>query len=156
MGLPLQDRRRHGMFGHHEKRTGGEGERMQVDAALESDLAEVEQSVADYLKDPNGATRQPLLAALERLDDQTGRSDAYEGSVIGSGAVGYSSKGQVFGETGIDSVVDEIPSSELQAQVALVTAAKDEVRRSTTHTLAALRSASDALAATRDQGAAGR
>jgi hypothetical protein len=144
------------MVGHHKKRSGGEGERIQVDLALESDLARVEQAVADYLKDPTGATRQSVLAALEKLDDQAGQSDAYEGSVIGSGAVGYASKGEVLGETGIDSVVDEIPSSELHAQVVLVTAAKDEVRRPTPHTLAALRSASDALAAKRDQGAAGR
>jgi hypothetical protein len=144
------------MFGHHKKQASGEGERIQVDVALESDLAGVEQSVADYLRDPTGTTRQSLLAALERLDDQTGQSDAYEGSVIGSGAVGYASKGETLGETSIDSVVDEIPSAELNAQVALVTAAKDEVRRATPDTVAALRSASATLAATRDQGVAGR
>jgi hypothetical protein len=144
------------MFGHHKKQSGGEGERVQVDVALERDLARVEQSVADHLKDPTGTTRQTLLAALERLDDQAGQSDAYEGSVIGSGAVGYASKGEVLGETSVDSVVDEIPSAELNAQVALVTAAKEEVRRRTPDTFAALRSASAILAATRDHGAAGR
>jgi len=144
------------MFGHHKKQASGEGERIQVDVALESDLGRVEQSVADYLKDPTSTTRQSLVAALEELDDQTGQSDAYEGSVIGSGAVGYASKGEVLGETSIDSVVDEIPSAELNAQVALVMASKDEVRRPTPDTLAALHSASATLAATRDQGAAGR
>ena len=143
------------MVGHHEKRAGDDGERIQVDAALENDLARVEQSVADYLNDPNGATRRSVLAALEKVDDQAGQSDAYEGSVIGSGAVGYASKGEVLGETSIDSIVDEIASAELHAQVVLVTAAKDEVRRPTPHTLAALRSASDALAATRGRGATG-
>jgi hypothetical protein len=144
------------MFGHHKKQASGEGERIRVDVTLESDLAGVEQSVADYLKDQVDTTRQSLLAALERLDDQTGQSDAYEGSVIGSGAVGYASKGEVVGETSIDSVVDEIPSAELNAQVALVMAAKDEVRGPTPATFAALRSASATLAATRDDGAAGR
>ena len=141
------------MFGRHKKQASGEGQPIQVDAALESDLGGVEQSVADYLKDPTGTTRQSLLAALEELDDQTGQSDAYEGSVIGSGAVGYASKGEVLGETNIDSVVDEIPSAVLNAQVALVTAAKDEVRGATPDTFAALRSASATLAEIRDHGA---
>ena len=144
------------MFGHHKERAGGRGEQMQVDAALESSLARVEQSVADYLRDPTAAARQSLLAALDELDDRAGQSDAYEGSVIGSGAVGYASKGEVLGETSIDSVVDEIPSTELHAQVMLVTAAKDEVRGPTSQTLAALRSAIDVLTATREQGPAGR
>jgi hypothetical protein len=144
------------MVGHRKEQANGEGERIQVDAALESDLAGVEQSVADYLKDPTGTTRQSLVAALEELDDRTAQSDAYEGSVIGSGAVGYASKGEVLGETSIDSVVDEMPNAELNAQVALVRAAKDEVRGPTPDTLAALLSATAALAATRDRGAAGR
>ena len=76
--------------------------------------------------------------------------------LIGSGAVGYASKGEVLGETSIDSVVDEIPSTELHAEVMLVTAAKDEVRGPTSQTLAALRSAIDVLTATREQGPAGR
>jgi len=143
------------MFGHHKKQTRGEDERIQVDIALEGGLARVEQSVAEYLEDPTGTTRQSLLAALEELDDQTAQSDAYEGSVIGSGAVGYASKGEVLGETSIDPVVEEIQIAELNAQVALVTAAKDEVRRLTPETLAALRSASATLAATRGQRGAG-
>jgi hypothetical protein len=144
------------MFGRHKKQASGEAAHIQVEVALESGLNRVEQSVADYLKDPTGSARRSLLAALEALDDQAGQSDAYEGSVIGSGAVGYSSKGEVLGETSIDPVVDEIPSAELDAQVSLVTAAKDEVRGPTPVTFAALRSASATLAAARDQRAAGR
>ena len=139
------------MFGRKKKQTDGGEDRVQVDAALESDVTGVEQSVAAYLGDPTAASRQTLLAALETLDDQTDQSDAYEGSVIGSGAVGYASKGEVIGETSIDSVVDEIPSEELHAQIALVQAAKNEVRGPTTETFAALQSAHAALAATRDQ-----
>jgi hypothetical protein len=144
------------MFGHRKKQASGEAGRIQVEVALESDLAGVEQAVAGYLKDPTDTARRSLVAALEELDDQTGQSDAYEGSVIGSGAVGYASRGEVLGETSIDPVVDEIPSAELNAQVALVTAAKDEVRNPTPETFAALRSASVTLAAAREQRAAGR
>jgi len=125
---------------------------VQVDAALESDVSRVEQSIAEYLKDPtNEAARQSLLTALHTLDEQTDQSDAYKGSVIGSGAVGYASKGEVLGETSIDSVVDEIPSQELHAQIALVQAAKDEIRGPTPETFAKLQFAVVALAATRDQ-----
>lgn len=139
------------MFGRQRKQTDEGEERVQVDAVLESDVTRVEQSVAEYLSDPTDASRRSLLAELETLDDQTDQSDAYEGSVIGSGAVGYASKGEVVGETSIDSVVDEIPNEELHAQIVLVQAAKNEVRGPTTETFAALQSAQAALAATRDQ-----
>jgi len=143
------------MFGRRKKQAGGEGERIQVDATLEGDVAQVERSVAEYLHDPTDATRRALLGALEKLDDQTDQSDAYRESVIGSGALGYASKGEVVGETGLDSVVDEVPSTELHAQMALVNAAKNEVRGPTPATFAALQSTSAALAATRDEGSGG-
>jgi hypothetical protein len=144
------------MFGRRKKQAGGEEGQIQVDASLEGEVARVERSVAEYLHDPTDATRRTLLDALEKLDDQTDQSDAYRESVIGSGALGYASKGEVVGETGLDSVVDEVPSTELHAQVALVHAAKDEVRGPTPGTFAALQSASAALAATRDEGRRGR
>ena len=74
------------------------------------------------------------MVALEKLEDQTDRSDAYKESVIGSGALGYASKGEVFGETSIDSVVDDVSSAELNAQLELVKAAKIEVRQPTPDT----------------------
>jgi hypothetical protein len=144
------------LFGRREKHADGGDERVQVDAALEGEVARVEQSVAEYLRAPIDASRQSLLAALEALDEQADQSDAYKGSVIGSGAVGYASKGEVIGETSIDSVVDEIPSQELHAQIALVQAAKNDVRGPTAETFAALQSAQAALAATRDQRPGGR
>ena len=49
------------MFGRHKKQASGEEERIQVDAALESDLARVEQSVAEYLKDPTDTARHRSL-----------------------------------------------------------------------------------------------
>jgi hypothetical protein len=134
------------MFGRHKKQAKGGAVHISVDAALEGDIEQVEQSVADYLRDPSDDTRGSLLAALEGLDAQTDQGDAYRESVIGSGALGYASKGEVLGETGIDSVVDEVPSVELSAQFDLVKAAKAEVRAPTTAAFAALQAASSALA----------
>jgi hypothetical protein len=139
------------MFGRHKKNADGGDEHISVDATLEGDIARVEQSVNHYLGDPTDESRQLLLAALEGLDAQTEQSDAYGESVIGSGALGYASKGEVLGETSLDSVVDEVPSAELAAQFELVKAAKRDVRGSTPATFAALRSASTALADARDQ-----
>ena len=139
------------MFGRHKKNAQGGDEHISVDAALEGDIALVEQSVEHHLGDPTDESRQQLLAALQGLDAQTQQSDAYGASVIGSGALGYASKGEVLGETGIDSVVDEVPSTELAAQFELVKAAKEEIRDPTPATFAALRSASTALADARNQ-----
>lgn len=143
-------------MGRHKEQGSGDGERIRVDAALEVDLARVEQSVVEYLQGPTDAARQMLVVALEALEEQTDRSDAYEESVIGSGALGYASKGEVLGETNIESVVDEVSSSELHAQVTLVQAAKNEVRGPTPDTLALLQSASAILAAARDRASGGR
>jgi len=86
------------MFGRHKKNADGGDERISVDATLEGDIAQVEQSVARYLGDPSHESRQLLLEALEALDAQTEQSDAFGESVIGSGALGYASKGEVLGE----------------------------------------------------------
>jgi hypothetical protein len=139
------------MFGRHKKQASGEAVQVSVDAALEGDIEQVEQSVAEYLRDPTDQARGSLLAALEGLDAQTDQGDAYRESVIGSGALGYASKGEVLGETGIDSVVDEVLSTELAAQFDLVKAAKAEVRGPTTTTFAALQAASAALADVRKE-----
>ena len=139
------------MFGRHKKQASGEAVQVSVDAALEGDIEQVEQSVAGYLRDPTDQSRGSLLAALEGLDAQTDQCDAYRESVIGSGALGYASKGEVLGETSIDSVVDEVPSAELTAQLDLVKAAKEEVRGPTPGTFAALGAASAALAGARNQ-----
>jgi uncharacterized protein YbaA (DUF1428 family) len=143
------------MFGRHKKNAGGEEARLLVEATLESDIAQVEQSVTDYLADPTAASRHSLLTVLERLTAQTDQSDAYERSVIGSAAVGYASKGEVLGETSIDPVVDEVPSGEFTAQSDLVKAAKEEVRGPTAATFASLQAADAALAEVRNRGASG-
>jgi hypothetical protein len=122
-----------------------------VDATLEGDIDEVEQAVARYLGDATDASRAALLAALERLDDRTDQSDQYQNSVIGSAAIGFAAKGEVLGETNLDPVVDQVPSDELRAQVALVRAAKDEIRGPSPATFASLQAAGAALAALRGQ-----
>jgi hypothetical protein len=133
------------MLGDHDKQKLNEEATTAVDAVLEADLALIERSIASYLLDPTEARRQSLLEVLKELDDQTDQSDAYEDSIVGSAAWGYASKGAILGETGTAPVVDEVPDALLEAQVALVKAAKNEVRRPSADTLAALRSASAAL-----------
>ncbi len=137
------------MLGDHEKQSPNEEATTPVDAVLEADLARIERSIAAYLLDTTEARRQSLLAVLKELDDQTDQSDAYEDSIVGSAAWGYASKGAVLGETSTAPVVDEVPDALLEAQVALVKAAKNEVRGPSADTLAALRSASAALDAIR-------
>ncbi len=132
------------MFGHED-----EQDEVAVDAGLASDLDVVEVSIAAYLKDPSSTLRNQLLVALEALDERINQSDAYEGSVVGSGALGFSSKGSVVGETSAASVAEEIPESEWQAQTVLVRAAKQEVTTPTSDHLAALSAAQQALAAAR-------
>ena len=101
----------------HRKQPSGDEDSIPVDATLEGDIAQVEKSVADYLQSPTDATRQSLVKALEALDAQTDQGDEYGSSVIGSAALGYASKGAVLGETGLDSVVDDVPGAELNAAV---------------------------------------
>jgi hypothetical protein len=138
------------MFGRREHPSDG-SEEVAVDATLESDLASVEQWVDVYLKDPSVDLRKKLLEALERLDDQIDRSDAYESSAIGSAAFGYSSKGSVVGETSSVSAAEDIPESLLRAQTILIKAAKREATSPTPQTLADLSAASQALSAERNK-----
>lgn len=144
------------MFGRHRRQASTETTQASVDAALEGHIAQVEDAVVAFLENPTEAARQLLRCTLEALDAQTDQSDAYGRSVIDSAALGYASKGEVLGETSLDSVVDEVPSAELNAQFALVKAAKDEVRAPVPASLAALRTASAVLMDVRRRGATGR
>jgi hypothetical protein len=128
-----------------------EGEDVAVDAALEQGLDAVEESVGAYLADPSAGLRHDLLAALQRLDQQIDESDAYESSIIGSGAFGAPGKGLVIGETAGASAAEEVPESVWRAQTALIKAAKREVAAATPDTLADLRAAADALSAARGE-----
>jgi hypothetical protein len=130
---------------------GGQDDEVAVDATLELALGTTEQAIETYLQDASPSLRPQLLTALESLDQQIASSDAYESSTIGSAAFGYSTKGSVIGETSSVSAAQEIPGAELRAQMALVKAAKAEVRAPSAETLAELRAARRALAAVRGQ-----
>ena len=132
------------MFGHE-----GEQDEVVVDVTLASDLDAVEVAIAAYLRDPSAALRNQLLVALEVLDEQINQSDAYESSVVGSGALGVSTKGSVVGETSAASIAEEIPEAEWQAQTVLIRAAKQEVTTPTSDHFATLGAAHRALAAVR-------
>jgi hypothetical protein len=137
------------MFGHRRGKPRAP-EEIPVDSTLEGDIAQVEQSISDYLQNPTSTLRHSLSTALEQLDIQTDRSDSYENSIVGSAAWGYSSKGEVVGETNQYPIVDEVQGSELKAQIDLVKAAKNEVRGPSPETFAELRSASATLASIRN------
>jgi len=138
------------MFGRQEHQTD-EDQEVSVDATLELDLGTVEQSIEAYLKDPSVELRNELLAVLEHLDQHIDRSDAYESSVIGSAAIGYSSKGSVIGETSSFSPAEDIPASVLRAQTVLIKAAKQEVTAPTPDTFADLCTANQELSAERSK-----
>ena len=129
----------------------GGDDTLAVDAVLELNLGSVEASVGAYLADPSVDRRRQLLAALDRLDRHIDDSDAYESSIIGSGAFGSSTKGAVIGETSSASAAQEVPESVLLAQTALIKAAKREVAAPTAETLAELRLAAGALSDVRDE-----
>ena len=133
------------MFGRHKRHH--DEEEVAVDAALELDLETVEESIEAYLEDPSDHQRKALVAALERLDQHLDDSDAYESSTITSGALGYADKGAVLGETTNASAAEEVPESVLQAQIALIKAAKREVSAPTPGALTDLRTAHEALSA---------
>lgn len=136
------------MSGRQEHQSGHDDE-VAVDAALELDLGTVEASIEAYLENPSATLRNELLAALENLDQQIDRSDAYGSSIVGSAAFGLSAKGSVIGETSSTSATEEISGAELRAQILLIRAAKQEVSAPTPQTLTELRAANRALATVR-------
>jgi hypothetical protein len=139
------------MFGRRKKHAAAD-EDIPVDAALVGDIEQVERAVDAHLEGPSDASRRALRVALEQLDDQTDQSDEFRNSVIGSGAVGLGSRGEVVGETSVDPVVDELPQSEFNAQVALVRDAKNEIRSPSPATFSALRAAAQTLDVIRKSG----
>lgn len=122
---------------------------MAVDARLEDRIRGIEGLVGGYLRSPQDeATRQALLAELEKLDDQTARADAY--SDLKAVTVRYQvPRSELIGATSDTSTGEDVPGAEFKAQVALVKAAKDAIRNPTTEAQSALRRASDELAEVR-------
>ncbi len=130
----------------HFHRDAGRGPRHEQDVAidihLEQAIAAVQEAPDAFLGGPGEQQRQDLQSALEALDQRTAASDAYESSIVGSAVYGFTAKGSVLGETGRNPVAAQIPSSVLQAQIALVKAAKAAVTDPSPATLAALHAAS--------------
>ena len=128
---------------------------MAVDVQLEDDIRKIEGLVGGYLRSPQDeATRQALLAELEKLDDQTARADAY--SNFRSVLVRYQvPRSWVIGATSDTSTAEDVPSAEFKAQVALVKAAKNAIRDTTAEAQSALQRANDELAEVRRHEAGG-
>jgi len=134
------------ILGRHADRGQPEDPDADVDVHLEQDITMVEQATEAFLGDPSERQRQVLLSALESLDRRTAASDAYEENVVGSAAFGFSSKGSVIGETGVNPIAEVVPASVLRAQIDLVKAAKVAVTVPGPSGLEALRAARAALA----------
>jgi hypothetical protein len=134
-------------FGRHADRAAPEDQEVDVDIHLEQAIAQVQSATDAYLDNPSQELRQGLLEALGTVDQRTAASDSYEASIVGSAAWGFASKGSVIGETGQNSIAEELPGLVLQAQATLVKAAKAAVTEPGSATFDALGTASSSLAA---------
>ena len=129
---------------------------VQVDEALETRIVEVESSVVTYLVRIDEGSRAALLGALEALDADVEASEAFQRrknaftSVTGVAGLGRSSLA-VIGQKSEFPTVREVPVHVLRAQIALVRAAKEELRAPSPSTLDALDVANDELAAARSR-----
>jgi hypothetical protein len=142
-------------FGRRKRSGASQDQVMAVDAQLEDHIRTIEDLVGGYLRNPqNEATRQALVAELEKFDDQTARADAY--SNLRSVLVRYQvPRSWLIGATSDTSIGEDVPGAEFQAQVALVKAAKNAVRDTTAAAQSALQKANDELAEVRRRDAGG-
>jgi hypothetical protein len=85
-----------------------------------------------------------LLHVLEVLDQWIDASDAYDADP--ERGLHYDTLGQAVGERGDAPITTLVPGGEFAAEVALVRAAKDEVRQSSEANRAKLQQCADALA----------
>ena len=124
---------------------------VEVEVTLEDDIELVEQAVVAYLEQQDDARLSQLRSALERLDAQTERSDAWTAELAGQLRWATMSTQSVIGQTGVIPHAEEIPGSELQGQVTMVRAAKEVVRHPNPQAVATLVSAQTALDTFRTQ-----
>lgn len=138
----------------HDRHAGRSDPRatVSVDAELERAIGDVEHAVDDYLGSSGGDQDAALAASLDALDRQTERSDAYESGLVNAPIFGFSSKGGVLGETSAHPFVERVLTTELQAQIELVRAAKREVAEHSLRSVEELRAASESLQAVRLDG----
>jgi hypothetical protein len=88
---------------------------MAVDLHLEDHIRKIEGLVGGYLRSPQDqATRQALLAELEKFDKQTARADAY--SNFKAVLVRYQvPRSWLIGATSDTSIGEDVPSAEFKA-----------------------------------------
>ena len=142
-------------FGRGKRGGASQDQVMAVDVELEDHVRRIEGLVGGYLRSPQDeATRQALLAELEKLDDQTARADAY--SNFRAVLVRYQvPRSPLTGATSDTSIGEDVPGAEFQAQVALVKAARNAIRDTTAEAQSALHRANDELAEVRRAAAGG-
>ena len=142
-------------FGRRKRGGASQDQVLAVDVQLEDHIRTIEGLVGGYLRNPRDeATRQALVAELEKLDDQTARADAY--SDLKAVLVRYQvPRSPLVGATCDTSTGEDLPSAEFRAQVALVKAARNAIRDTTAEAQSALQGASDELAEVRRAAAGG-
>jgi len=142
-------------FGRRKRDGASQDQVMAVDVQLEDRIRTIESLVGGYLRSPQDeATRQALVAELEKFDDQTARADAY--SNFRAVLVRYQvPRSWLIGATSDTSIGEDVPGAEFKAQVALVKAAKDAIRDPTAEAQSALQRANDELAEVRRRAAGG-
>jgi hypothetical protein len=108
-----------------------------VSHELEGDLNAAELAVEEYLGTLGDSARNALITSLERLDELSAASDAYQQRFV----VPYPLKSSVVGATSLNPIVEEVPGTIFEAQVDLVKVAKRNLTKTTAESLADLRSA---------------
>jgi phytoene/squalene synthetase len=143
------------VFGRRKRGGASQDQVMAVDVELEDHIRTIEDLVDGYLRSPQDqATRQALVAELEKFDDQTARADAYGN--LRSVLVRYQvPRSWLIGATSDTSIGEDVPGAEFKAQVVLVKAAKDAIRNTTAEARSALQRANDELAEIRRREAGG-
>jgi Arc/MetJ-type ribon-helix-helix transcriptional regulator len=118
-------------FGRRKRGGASHDQIMAVDVQLEDHIRKIEDLVGGYLRSSQDeATRQALMAELEKSDDQTARADAY--SNFRSVLVRYQvPRSWLIGATSDSSIGQDVPDAEFKAQVALVKAARNAIRDTT-------------------------
>jgi len=142
-------------FGRRKRDGASQDQVMAVDVQLEDRIRTIESLVGGYLRSPQDeATRQALVAELEKFDDQTARADAY--SNFRAVLVRYQvPRSWLIGATSDTSIGEDVPGAEFKAQVALVKAARTAIGDPTAEAQSALQRANDELAEIRRREAGG-
>jgi len=132
---------------HDEKNEPGERD-IDVSHELEEELKDVERAVEEFLGTLGGPARSKLLAALDRVDEQSKASDIYTSRF----SYPYAPHSSAVGATSLSPIIDQVPGTTFEAQVDLVKAAKQALINTTAESLADLRSAASALQEMREPG----